>query len=311
MKAKTMAKEQKVVHELPRRFEADIASSKIFPPVDETYATFYHAVNPGDLIAAMGSIKKYYDITKRRVTIYQNTNQAAQYYPGASHPTVNSEGINVCCNDYMLSMLKPLIESQEYIRSLEKYDGQRVDIDLHIIRGKTFINLPNGAIQTWISFAYPDLAFDMSKAWIILNEEDKYKELKVQMNGKVMLNFTERYRNTEMDYFFLQNYAPDLIFAGTEKEHWLFTNKWQLNMPRLEIRDFLELAYAIKYSRFLIANQSMCWNLADAIKHPRILEVCRYAQNCIHMVGEDSHGFFHQPALEYYFRMMYNKTFKK
>jgi hypothetical protein len=266
-----------------------------------------HSVNPGDLLAAMGAIKKYYDITGRKVIVAQQLNLAAQYYSGAIHGTVDENGTQVCCNAVMWDMLKPLIESQEYIHSFEKYEGQKIDLDFDVIRGKTFVNLPQGAIQGWIPLAFPDLAFDMSKAWIVLNDECP-QHIKEQVEGKVLLNFTERYRNNFIDYFFLKNYAPDLIFAGTEKEHWLFCNRWQLNIPRLQVNNFLELAYAQKNARFLMSNQSMNWNLAEALKIPRVLELCQFAQNCIFGVGEHSYGYFHQLGAEYYFRTMYNQT---
>ena len=183
-------------------------------------------------------------------------------------------------------------------------------MDFDVIRGKTFVNLPNGALQAWIIYAFPDLAFDLSRAWITLDGKCPQK-IKKQVSGKIILNFTERYRNQIIDYFFLKNYSNDLIFAGTEREHWLFCNRWQLNIPRLEINNFLELGYALKESRFLLANQSANWNLAEAMKTPRILEVCQYAQNCQPMVGENSYGFFHQVAIEYYFKRLYNETMNK
>ena len=266
-----------------------------------------HSTNPGDLIAAMAAIKKFYDITQRKVIVSQSTSFLASYYSGAVHPTVNSQGQNVCCNDAMWEMLKPLVESQVYIHSFEKYSGQNIDLDFDVIRGKTFVNMPQGALQAWITYAFPDLAFNLSDAWIYLNDKCPQK-IKKQVFGKVIINFTERYRNTVINYFFLKNYAPDLIFAGTEREHWLFCNTWQLNIPRLEVKDFLELGHALKESRFLLSNQSLCWNLAEAIKTPRILEVCQYAQNCQPLIGQDSYGFFHQVGCEYYFRTLYNKT---
>lgn len=276
------------------------------PPV-EYITRVKHSTNPGDLIAAMGAIKKFYDITQRRVIVSQSTSFLASYYSGAVHPTVNEQGQNVCCNDAMWTMLKSLIESQPYIHSFEKYSGQKIDLDFDVIRGKTFVNLPNGAIQAWITYAFPDLAFNLSDAWINLTGKCPSK-IKKQVSGKVIINFTERYRNSVIDYFFLKNYAPDLIFAGTEREHWLFCNNWGLNIPRLDVKDFLELGYALKESRFMLGNQSMNWNLAEAMKTPRILEVCQYAQNCQPLVGEDSYGFFHQVGCEYYFRMLHNKT---
>jgi len=297
-----MKKKTKPTHELP-------AGSYIpteQPPI-EYITRVKHSTNPGDLIAAMAAIKKFYDITQRRAIVSQSTSFLASYYSGAVHPTVNEQGQNVCCNDAMWNMLKPLIESQPYIHSFEKYSGQKIDLDFDVIRGKTFVNLPNGAIQAWITYAFPDLAFNLSDAWINLTGECPPK-IKKQVSGKVILNFTERYRNSVIDYFFLKNYAPDLIFAGTEREHWLFCNTWGLNIPRLEVEDFLELGYAIKEARFMLGNQSLNWNLAEAMKSPRILEVCQYAQNCQPLIGPDSYGFFHQVGCEYYFRILYNKT---
>lgn len=266
-----------------------------------------HSVNPGDLLAAMGAMKAFYDTTKRKVIVSQQVNLPAAYYNGATHGTTDTNGTMVCCNDTIFKMLSPLVESQYYVHSFEKYEGQQIDLDFTVIRGKTFVNLPAGAIQGWIPLAFPDLAFDISQPWIILNDECP-EHIKKQVGGKVILNFTERYRNNYMDYFFLKNYAPDLIFAGTEKEYWQFCNQWQLTIPRLEVADFLELAYAQKAARFILCNQSANWNLAQAMGVKRVMEICNYAQNCIFGIGQDSYGYFHQIGAEYYFKRLYNET---
>lgn len=297
---------KKKSYEMPIRLQHELAEQ----PTQERLCRVKHSVNPGDLIGAMGAIKKYYDVTGRKVIVAQSVSFLAAYYQGATHPTTNEKGEFVCCNDAMWDMLKPLIESQYYIHSFEKYTGQPIDLDFDVIRGKTFVNLPNGALPSWIPLAFPDLAFDMSKPWI--NIEGKCPpHIKKQVHGKVILNFTERYRNNLADYFYLKNYAPDLIFAGTEREHWLFCQKWHLDIPHLKIKNFLELAHAIKEARFLLGNQSANWNLANSMGTPRILEICSFAPNCQMMIGEDNYGFYHQVGNEYYFKTLYNKTANK
>lgn len=293
---------KKTKHELPDRIAKDLAANHA---VSQPTATrFLHAVNPGDLIACMGAIKKYHEVTGRKAIVSQSLTHPGQYYPGAIHPTVNELGENVCCNLPMWTMLKPLIEHQPYIHSFEKYEGQKIDIDFNVIRGKTNVNLPHGAIQGWIPLAFPDLEFDISKPWMEVKGKCP-KHIEKQVKGKIILNFTERYRNPLIDYFFLKNYAPDLIFAGTEREHWLFCNKWQLTIPRLEVKDFLELGYAIRDCRFILGNQSMCINISYAFGKPRITEICTYAQNVIHMIGEHCYGFLYQTGVEYYFRKLF------
>lgn len=263
-----------------------------------------HFCNPGDLIAAMASLKAYHEITGRKVIVYQQLNVMAEYYQGAVHGTL-SDGDNatpVCMNRHIFDMIKPLITSQEYIEDMRVYEGQRVLIDIDVIRKQKFVNLPHGDIQSWVAYAYPDLAPDLSKPWITLPEKD----LPVIdfVKDKIIINLTERYRNGHIEYFFLRKYKHRLIFAGTEKEHLLFCNAWGIDMPRLEVKDFLELAYAIKYCKYLLANQSMCWGISRAMLTPHILEVCQYAVNCLPFHYKQSKGFYHQDGLEHYVDIM-------
>lgn len=309
MKKKPIPKKKIAYPELPQRFQNELAAAPALQ-VFEQYTTVKHSVNPGDLIACMGAIKRYYDATKRKIKVAQSIGTLAAYYQSAVHPTLNESGQQVCVNLSMWEKLKPLIESQYYIHSFEKYEGQKIDLDFDVIRGKTFVNLPNGAIQGWITYAFPDLAFDLSKPWIII-EGKCPKNIEKQVKGKIIVNFTERYRNTQMDYFYLKNYSNDLIFAGTDREHWLFCNAWQLDIPRLEDKNFLEYAYAIRECRFFMGNQSTGWNLSTSMATPRMLEVCSYAPNCQPMIGPDSYGYLHQVGNEYYFRRLFNETVNK
>lgn len=277
-------------------------------PITGVVAHVKHSANPGDVIASLVCVKKYWELTGRKVKYLQRINMVGNYYPGATHPTVDEKGNMVTMNKNMFDMMKPLVESQEYIDSFEIYDGQRVDVDFDVIRGKTFVNLPHGSIQAWLFYAYADLQSDISKPWIFL--EPQKRQIEEVTKGKVLLNFTERYRNNQviLDYFFLKEYAPDLIFAGTEVEHFKFCSQWGLTIPRLEVKDFLELSYAIRGCRFLLSNQSFCWNTATSLGSKRLLEVCSYAHNCMPFYGDNNLGYFHQTALGHYFRQMYNET---
>src|SRR6185503_7957388 len=238
------------LHEIPKRLEAEIASSETVQP-DEMFTTVKHMANMGDIVASLAACKRYWEITGRRIMFCQYVDHPAAYYPGAVHGTVDSNGTMVTLNQTLFDMVRPLVESQPYIHSFVRYDGQRIDLDFDVIRGKTDVNMPHGMLSAWVMYAYPDLWCDLSKPWIILPERED-TDLEKYVRGKVIVNFTERYRShAQLDYFFLKNYAPDLIFAGTEKEHWLFCNRWRLSIKRLEVSDFLEYAYALKACRFL------------------------------------------------------------
>lgn len=306
---KTAPSDTDISEILPQREVVKVVSPEMpteIPIPEGSCVQIRHSVNMGDLIGAMGCIKTFYEVTKRKAIVSQQLDMQGQYYNGAVHPVVDSEGRQVTFNKFMYDMAKPLIESQEYIHRFEIYTGQRIDLDFDVIRSRTFVNLPHGPLQGWIPLCYPDLAFDISHPWIDIDDNCPV-HIRGQVTGKVLLNFTDRYR-AKIDYFFLQNYAPDLIFAGTEKEHWNFCNQWQLTIPRLEVNNFLDLAYAVKEARFMVGNQSFCWGLAQAMGTKRILEMCSYADNCFPNIGKHSRGYFYQIPAEHYFRTFYNET---
>lgn len=268
-------------------------------------ASFKHMANPGDVIASLAAVRTYYESTGRQILYYQMVNAPGGYYAGAVHPTVDENGVQVTMNDRMFEMIKPLVEYQDCIESFNKFEGQNITVDLDVIRGKLNVNMPHGMLAAWPFYAFPDLARDLSKPWLQIPDLKSKKILK-QVKGKVVLNFTERYRSNICHYYFLKTYAHALVFAGTEREHYLFMSKWNLNIPRLEINDFAELAYALKNCKFLLGNQSFQWNICEAAKIPRLLEVCPFADNCQPWVGENSNGYFYQEGLEYWFGKMFN-----
>jgi len=288
--------------------------------VEEKFIRVKHFCNLGDAIASLAGLKKYYEITGKKIIFCQQINIAASYYEGATHPTL-SDGVQVMMNNRMLEMVTPLLLAQEYIAGVEIYNGQKIDIDLDVIRSKVFVNIPHQAIQQWIFMAYPDLAADLSKAWISVNKNEVdvsdcklcYTNLPAtefpvgDFKDKVIVNFTERYRNHTINYYFLKKYQDRLIFAGTENEKKIFCDKWELDIPYLKVNNFLQLTTIIKESKFLLSNQSMAWNIAESIKSKRILELCQYAANCQSFIGEDSYGFYHQVGVEYYVEKLMNK----
>ena len=76
---------------------------------------------------------------------------------------------------------------------------EQIDADFNKIRGTINVNMPHLALQSWYTFAFPDLLWDLSKKWVDVpreNIDDRYK-------NKILLNFTERYRNQFIDYYFL------------------------------------------------------------------------------------------------------------
>jgi len=145
---------------------------------------------------------------------------------------------------------------------------------------------------------YPDLTCDLSKVWLTV--PDAEKDL---AKGKIIITRSERYRNESIDYSFLKPYEDDLLFCGTMREYNNFCMSYDLNIRKLTITNFLELAQAIKQCKFHISNQTQAAQLSAGLKIPRIVEICSFAQNVI-PIGENAYDFLAQKGLEYPFHAL-------
>lgn len=263
--------------------------------------TFLHSGNSGDIIASLPAIREFYRKTGIRPILYLRKGVEAFYYEGAVHPVKNAEGKSVMLNDAMINMLTPLLKSQDFLEDVKEWTDEEIACDLDQIR-ETNVGMPGLSINRWYFYVYPDLACDLTKPWLQVPETEKDLA-----KGKIIITRTERYTNPNIDYSFLKPYEDELIFSGTMREYNNFCMTFDLNIRKLTITNFLELAQAIKQSRFHITNQTMANQISTGLFHPSILEVCSFAPNCI-QIGEDRYDFMATPALEYYFNLLYKKT---
>jgi hypothetical protein len=168
----------------------------------------------------------------------------------------------------------------------------------------TYVGMPSFSINRWYFYVFPDLACDLSNVWLSVPDAEKDFA-----KGKIMITRSERYLNPTINYSFLKPYEDDLIFCGTMREYNVFCMTYDLNIKKLTINNFLELAQAIKQCKFHITNQTQAFQLSEGQKTPRILELCGAAPNCI-PIGEKAYDFFAQEGLECYFHEL-NGTSQK
>lgn len=264
-----------------------------------------HSVNLGDLIYSLWGLRAVARKHNAKIQLFQWLDRDAFYYEGAEHPTKTEQGKNVTMNKKMFDMVKPLIESLDFIHTFEIYDCQKVAIDLDRCR-RMNVNIPYGDIRRWIMYADPELQADTSEKVIDFLELAKatpYDDLAIvaptieKITGQIIANRTSRYRNEAIHYGFLQHQPLRVYFAGTMEEY----AEFQSHVPKavyLPIKNFLELAIYISSAKVFIGNQSFCFSLAEAMKTPRILEVCSFAPNVIPS-GPNGFDFYTQESAEW------------
>jgi hypothetical protein len=258
----------------------------------------------GDLISFLPVVKTACERLDAKADIYMWLDQKAFYYPGAEHPYESMFPYKA----YV--WMKPLIEAQAYVNSFNIWKGEEIIVDLDKHRER-MLGMPYGSILRWLGFVYPDTQCDLSKPWLEAPAQREFKTVgeyqnllvMEQVERKILINRTSRYNKPYVTYWFLQQYEKDLMFVGLPEEHEKFNKEWGLNIPHLKVDNFLELAIAIKCCKFFLGNQSMCYAIAEAMKAPRLLEVCDFAPN-VQPIGPNGWDFQFQEGLIYHFERM-------
>jgi hypothetical protein len=240
-----------------------------------------HSGNAGDIIYALPTIKKIYEITGVKVNLYLKLGRSVNLPNYNSHPLGG-----VMLNQKMADMLIPLIKSQPYIDTCEVFADQLIDIDLDYFRSGLIPT--NGNIARWCSYV-TGVSPDLWKKWLAVEPEKNY-------TNSIVIARSGRYQNTAIDYTFINRYE-NLIFIGIKSEY----EAMKPYLPKIqwiEMNDFLQMAKVIAGCKFFIGNQSFPYALAEALKIPRILEVSFEVINVI-PEGENGYDFFFQDHFEW------------
>ncbi len=257
--------------------------------------TFKHSGHIGDAICSLPVIREWCRKNNKKAIIYLAEGVLAAFPEGTTHSTKNADGAMVCLNREVIDMLIPLLKAQPYVEDAKVWEEEKIDIDLDNMR-TMFVNMPYSCLSRVYFFVYPDLACDLSEAWLTVPDSDKDLA-----KGKIIISRSERYHSpNDIDYSFLKPFEDELLFSGTMREYNNFCMNYDLNIKKLVIKDFLELAQAIKQCKFHVSNQTMAYQLSQGQKTPRMLELCNYAPNII-PIGKDAFDYWDTFPADYYF----------
>jgi len=162
--------------------------------------SFKHSGQSGDLIFSLAAIKSFNEDSN----LYLNLNVKANLYPGAKNPLGD-----VYLNHKMFDFMYPLLNSQEYIKNVDIFSGQRVDVDLDLFRTQPVNPAMGSLVKRYFYFIHNYI--DLTKPWISV--ENKIDEL----SDKILVCRSERYRNETINYSFLRT-LNNIVFCGLDDE---------------------------------------------------------------------------------------------
>lgn len=265
------------------------------------FITYKTSSPSGDLISYLAGIRQIWLDKGKKGIIYHRLNMIGGSYEGAIHPYFDADQNPICFNEYAFGMMCPLLKSQPYIEDYLVFDGQEFEIDLDKTRLEIFTNQPKGSLNRWMNHPFPQMATNLANVWIEIP-----KGIVNNCEDKIIINYTQRHRNTYLHYFFLKKYQDKIIFAGLQNERDLFCAEWGLDIPLLQVDNFYDLARIISGCKFFMGNQSFCFQIAESQKIPRILELFPMMPNVI-PIGDYAYDVYHQGELEFHFKQLYER----
>ncbi len=275
-------REQKILKKFKDDFEPYINS--VQKKIDsKKKLSFLHSGHAGDIINVLPAIK---ELSKNHeCTLYIGIDKFL-HVDYKKHPAGK-----VFINNKIFNMLKPLLKSQSYIKNIETYANQEIDINFDIFR-----ELP-------INITFDNLRYSHQLTGVQPNTDIPYLEVDSHkyIKNKIVIQRTFRYRNQFINYKFL-NRLDDIYFVGNLDEF----NDLKKEIPNLifhDCNDFLEMAQIIKSSKLFIANSSVGFPIAEALKVPRLLEACPYFP-AAQPHGNNAYDFYYQIHFEKFFNLL-------
>ena len=218
----------------------------------------------GDLIYSLSATKKASELHGEKIDFHIGFRE--------QNTTLNHPGGGYCMNPISYAYIKPLLEFQPYIQSVQMNAHPDIVYDFDKFRRHN-LNLAAGDLRRNQFLVYPELMCDLHEPCIEATEPIPY------FADKILLNFSSRYRNYDINYFPLKEHK--CVFFGYESEYIAFTDRWQLDCELIKCQDALMLATILGSSKAFIGNQSSTYAIAEQMKVKRLLEVCVQSPNVI------------------------------
>lgn len=240
-----------------------------------------HGGHSGDIVYSL----PFMDVCRQGqdVNFFIANDKYSDFPDGMSHPNGR-----VMMTQASFDFIKPLLLSLPYVKSVSFVPTKEIppSFALDFYRDIA-MNKGAGNIVDWARKFY-GIPTRSHIDWLVVPP--------VAAQDIVVCAFTRRYRNTMIDYNFL-NEVENLLFLGLDDEYEHFRARYKLeNLQHAKVKDALEMATIIKSSKFFLGNQSFAFALAEAMKVNRALEVCETVPNVVPS-GRGAHDYMNNQSL--------------
>ena len=251
--------------------------------------SFLHSGHLGDIINSLPLIKEISLNKKCNLFIEVNKNMPSHALD-PNHPFGS-----YYLSESSVKKLLPLLSKQNYIKKVEIYNKQNIDIDLNLFR-ELPINFNIDSVRWY--FHITGIHGNLEKPYLTNISDHNLKD-------KIIIIRSKRRKNYLINYNFLDKHK-NVLFLGLVDEY----EDLKKEIPSLDFfdcKDFLEMAEIINSCKIFIGNLSFGYTLAEALKKPRMLESGPNFP-LVYPNGKNAYDFYFQEHFEKNFeRLFLNK----
>lgn len=194
------------------------------------------------------------------------------------------------CND-LYSTMEDLLLQQPYIHEVREYPsglaykeqapGIHIDYDLDLARDQPLKGVIH-IVKRYLDAFGVELG-NWKEPWL------KVEGAPILTGDYVLINYTGRHiRNKQWRIESKVNWNKIVngiqypkYFVGLAEEHFLFCQKYNVDLPYLQTDNLLQLATLINYSKAVYCNQSSCLAISQSLGKEYYLDVKPGKRNCL------------------------------
>lgn len=164
-----------------------------------------------------------------------------------------------------------LLKLQPYLSDVKPYGNEKVDYNLDKFREHypSDDHLAEWHLKTF------GVKFNLGRAWLENIEPRYVNDIIISHSGRYITHYNK------FNWGALKGYEDRCAFIGFEKEHLKFKKYTGLDIKIHPVKSLIEFAQIIKGGKVYIGNQSLGFAFAEALKCPRVVEICYFDSNCM------------------------------
>lgn len=191
----------------------------------------------------------------------------------------------------MINQIIELLKGQPYLVDVLPYNNEAIDYDLDKFRERhgpgSEVHLASRHLMAF------GVKYDLSLPWL--------GNIEPLPQADIIIHNSLRWRDIPLNWSQLKPYQARCIFVGYKNEYRAFKRKTKINIIFQETTNILQLARTIKGSKLFVGNQSLGFALAEAMKHPRVLEVSYQEANTLPQ-SYNGHILLTKKLISYYLK---------